>query len=98
MKAILKISIILGTLLFIPGLHSFGQVSIAPANNPPHPSSMLDVQATDKGMLIPRLTQAQRIAIADPANGLMVYQTNGMPGFYYFDGNGWTRVGEHSGH
>jgi hypothetical protein len=93
-----QLSFYLIALLFIPGHHVFGQVSIKPDNTTPHPSAMLDVQATDRGMLIPRMTQVQRIAIGTPAPGLMVYQTNGMPGFYYFDGTGWIRVGEHSGH
>ena len=85
-------------LLFIPCLNSFGQVSVTRDESPPDASAMLDVQATDAGMLIPRMTQAQRMTIADPANGLMVYQANGISGFYYFDGIGWTRIGGHSGH
>jgi hypothetical protein len=36
-------------------------------------SAILDVKSTDKGMLIPRLTTAQRILITTPATGLIVY-------------------------
>ena len=93
-----QLSFYIIALLFIPGLHAFGQVSIAPDSTAPHSSAMLEVKATNKGVLIPRMTQAQRNAIGTPAPGLMVFQTNGMNGFYYFDGSGWTRVGEHAGH
>lgn len=38
------------------------------------------------------MTQVQRDAIPSPANGLLIYQTNGTPGFYYHDG-GWKALG-----
>jgi len=49
-------------------------------------SSVLDVYSVAKGFLAPRMTTAQRIAIASPANGLLVYQTDGTNGFYYYNG------------
>ena len=45
----------------------------------PDASAILDVQATDKGMLAPRMTTAQRTAIASPATGLLVYDTDHIP-------------------
>lgn len=56
-------------------------------------SAMLDVSSTSKGMLIPRMTNAQRNAISTPATGLMIYQTDGTVGFYYYDGSSWTIIG-----
>ncbi len=56
----------------------------------PDVSSQLDISATDKGLLIPRLTASQRIGIASPATGLLVYQTNDVAGFYYYTGTAWT--------
>jgi hypothetical protein len=47
------------------------------------------MRATDKGVLVPRMTAAQRTAIATPATGLLVYQADGAMGFYYFDGIAW---------
>ena len=41
-----------------------------------HPSATLDVSATNKGFLPPRMTGAQRNAIANPANGLVVFCTD----------------------
>ena len=56
-------------------------------------SAMLDVMSTDKGMLVPRMTTSQRLLIASPAIGLLVYDTNNS-GFYYFDGSGWLAISE----
>ncbi len=55
----------------------------------PDASAILDLQAEDKGLLIPRLSVAQRIAIPEPATGLMIFQTDGDSGFYYYDGSVW---------
>ncbi|MBL7964986.1 MAG: hypothetical protein JNM31_14220, partial [Flavobacteriales bacterium] len=54
-------------------------------------SAMLEVISTTKGLLVPRMTQAERVAIAAPANGLLVFQTNigatadDPQGFWYYD-------------
>ena len=58
----------------------------------PNASAMLDVQSTTKGLLMPRMTMAQRNAIGTPATGLMVYQTDNTPGFYFYNGTGWVQV------
>lgn len=55
-------------------------------------SAMLDVSSTSKGVLIPRMTQAQRNAIAAPVAGLLIYQTDNTPGFYYYNGSAWTAI------
>jgi hypothetical protein len=59
----------------------------------PHSSAMLDVSSTTKGMLIPRMTSAQRVAIALPATGLMVYDTDNTS-FWVYKGAvlGWVQV------
>jgi len=59
-------------------LSAYGQqnVSISDVPNTPNASSVLDVYSTSKGMLVPRLTTAQRLAIAAPANGLLVFDTD----------------------
>ncbi len=54
----------------------FSQVGINTDNSPPDPSAMLDVKSTNKGVLIPRMTFAQRNAIQNPQVGLMVICTN----------------------
>ncbi len=50
----------------------------------PEASSMLDITSTDKGLLIPRMTTAQRTGITNPATGLMVFD-NTTNTFWYFD-------------
>lgn len=60
----------------------------AVANN----SSLLDVSSTTKGMLIPRMTVAQKTAIASPATGLLVFQTDGTAGFWYYNGTAWIQL------
>ncbi len=58
----------------------------------PHASAKLDVTSTDKGFLPPRMTNAQRTAISSPAAGLMVYQTDGTSGLYYYNGSAWIYI------
>ncbi len=41
----------------------------------PNPSALLDLQSTNKGLLPPRLTTAERNAIAEPATGLLIFNT-----------------------
>ena len=69
------------------GINSTG---VAPDN-----SAALDISATDKGILIPRVTSAQRAAIASPATGLLVYDLT-LSDFYYFDGVVWSSTGAKS--
>ena len=58
----------------------------------PGSSSLLEIKSTTKGLLIPRMTLTQRNAIATPATGLLIYQTNSTPGFYYYSGTAWAAV------
>jgi hypothetical protein len=80
------------TLLMITGLvwstQIQAQVSISTTCDDPDASSMLDVQSTDKGMLVPRMTATQMGNIASPATGLLVFNTTANE-FYYFDGTNW---------
>jgi hypothetical protein len=77
------------------------QVGINTDNSVPNSSAMLDVKSTTKGLLLPRMTQAQRNAITGPANGLMIYQTDNSPGFYYNSGTNaspvWIMAGSGAG-
>ena len=50
----------------------------------PDASAQLEIQSPNKGVLIPRMTMINRPA--SPATGLLIYQTDNTPGFYYFDG------------
>lgn len=59
--------------------------------NTPHSSAQLDIQSITKGLLIPRLSTAQRNAIATPAEGLMVYDTD-VKSFFVYNGTVWRDV------
>lgn len=52
------------------------QIGINSTNTSPNASAMLDVSSTSKGLLIPRMTTAQKNAIANKAEGLTVYDTD----------------------
>src|SRR5689334_17533140 len=78
---------------------SFAQTNTFPATGSagigtttPAATALLDMVSTSKGLLIPRMTKTQRDAIAAPATGLMIFQTNSQPGFYYFDGAVWSAL------
>ena len=79
---------------FIISLQAYGQTGIGTTT--PNASAKLEIAATDKGLLIPRLTVTQKGNISSPANGLLVYQTDGVVGFYVNTGTSaspvWTRI------
>ena len=84
-------------LLCTGSLFSQGNIGI---NDPsPDPLAVLDIESTTQGVLIPRMTEAQRTAIAATAaqNGLLVYQTDNNAGFWYYNGNSWGKLGETGG-
>ena len=85
------ILIILSTNIFAQG------VGINTTGADADASAMLDVSSTTKGFLPPRMTEAEKNAISSPATGLLVYQTNGTSGLYYYNGSSWETfaVGTH---
>lgn len=64
-------------------------VGINQTGSDPDNSAMLDVSATNKGLLVPRMTKTQKFLIPNPANGLLVYQTDDTTGFWYYEQNQW---------
>ena len=66
-------------------------VGINDDNTNPDPSAILDVKSTDKGMLVPRMTSAQRTAIPSPVVGLLVFDLT-TKDFWYFDGTVWVQI------
>ncbi len=59
------------------------------SNSPPDPSAVLDLQSNQQGFLPPRLTQSQRNAIQNPAQGLMIFNTTSECVDVYFNATGW---------
>lgn len=55
----------------------------------PDQSAALEISSSNKGLLTPRMSLQQRNAIQNPATGLIVYQTDLLSGFYFYDGKEW---------
>jgi hypothetical protein len=95
MKAFLLISFL------VLGASALAQVAVNTDGSLPDNSAMLDVSSASKGLLAPRMTLTQRLAITSPATGLIVYQTDGTSGFYYNSGTpaapSWSLIGSNAG-
>ncbi|MAW96340.1 MAG: hypothetical protein CMF36_08850 [Leeuwenhoekiella sp.] len=68
---------------------AFAQVGIGTTN--PDPSAILEMQSDDQGILTPRMTSSQRLAIANPADGLLVYDTD-ESSFYFYETSAWSKL------
>ncbi|MCF8275339.1 MAG: collagen-like protein [Flavobacteriales bacterium] len=66
----------------------FGQDNMGIGTLTPDPSAILEVKSTDKGVLLPRLTSAQKNAISSPAQGLFIFDIT-TESFWYYDGTQW---------
>lgn len=63
--------------LFLLISYHFCNAQLGMGNNAtPNSSSVLDLSSNSKGLLAPRLTNAQRNAIVNPAVGLLIYNTD----------------------
>ncbi len=88
----MKTHYLLGLLLVFLWLNNTLSAQVGIGTTTPAASSLLDLTSTKKGLLLPRMTLAQKTAIASPATGLAVFQTDGTSGVYFYDGSGWTNV------
>lgn len=71
--------------------HQAGAQTIGIGTNAPNASAQLDVSSTTKGLLVPRMTTAQRTAIASPAKGLLVFD-NDKNSFWFHNGTAWNNM------
>jgi hypothetical protein len=88
-KWLLTLLLLLGGLL--TDVHAQG---VGIGTTSPNASALLELQSTDKGLLIPRLTRTQKLAVASPQLGVLIYQTDSVSAtepntFYYWDGTVW---------
>lgn len=72
--------------MFVMTFPAFSQVGIGTTN--PDASSVLDVSSSSKGLLVPRLSTVQRLAIGSPAEGLLVFD-NTTATYWYFQNGQW---------
>src|SRR5678809_991539 len=87
-----KIFFLLKTIFIFSVVNAQQGVAINTDGSSSDNSAMLDIKSNAKGILIPRLTTSQKNAIATPAVGLLIYQTDGTTGFYYYNGSAWAPV------
>jgi hypothetical protein len=57
----------------------------------PNASALLDISSNNKGLLMPRMTSAQRNAIIAPAKGLMAFDSS-QNSFWYYTGAAWKEI------
>ena len=91
-----KLTIIVAALLFSTTAFAAG-TAINETGEMPDASAILDARSSTKGFLPPRMTAVQRGAIASPATGLQVYQTDGTAGLYVYNGTAWNLIGNATG-
>jgi len=91
MKKTVLNTLALATLFFASAANA--QVGVGVPAGDIHPTAELEVKSTTKGFLPPRMTNVERNAIASPATGLLIYQTdavaNNPAGLYFYDGTSW---------
>jgi hypothetical protein len=100
---------LLGASLLLMHVYGYGQVAINSNGSAPHASAMLDLQSTDKGMLVPRIAlSAANVStpVDAPADALLIYNTVSagtgvnavQPGFYHWDAasSRWMAMGQSS--
>lgn len=78
-------------------LFAFGaKAQVGIGTSTPDASAQLEILSTSKGLLIPRMSLVQRNDINNPANGLLIYQTNDSPGFYFYSNGQWQKLANKS--
>jgi hypothetical protein len=70
---------------------AFAQNNLGIGTLTPDASALLELSATDKGFLPPRLTTAQKLAVPNPATGLLVFDVT-TNSFWYFNGIIWVEA------
>lgn len=84
-------------------LQEVSSQSVGINTNSPHPSSILDINSSNRGVLLPKISlqsTSDKATVPNPANALLLYNTNaqiGPEGFYYNSGTqttaNWKLVG-----
>lgn len=79
--------------LFIHQIGVSQSVLINKDGGNPDNSAILELRSSEKGFLAPRMEATDRLSISSPATGLLVFQTNGFKGFYFYNGAAWDTLG-----
>jgi len=82
---------LLFTVLFAAFVINAQNVAINNDGSTAATSAMLDVKSTTKGFMMPRVTSAQRTAIASPVLGLLVFDTDTKT-IWAYNGASWSNL------
>lgn len=88
-------------ILFLYSIIIIGQIKIGDNPNSINPNSILEIESTNKGLLLPRVTLTSTTASAPLSShtaGMSIYNTattgDVTPGFYYNDGTQWIKIAD----
>ncbi len=82
---------IICVLLTLVSIAAYTQGSVGIGTTSPHASALLDVESLEKGVLVPRMSSAQRTIIPGAAAGLLVYDTD-TQSFWHYSGTAWKNL------
>jgi hypothetical protein len=85
-----RVIICVVSILCFAAVNSYGQ-NVGIGTTAPHASSKLDIQSTNQGLLVPRMSTAQRTSIVSPAIGLFVFDTD-TNSFWFYGGAAWINL------
>lgn len=85
MKSLHLLILFAGNCFYLQGQH------IGIGTNAPHATALLEIKASNKGLLIPRTSTASRTGIVNPAKGLILYDST-TSSFWYHSGSAWVQV------
>lgn len=79
-------------IVFLLSGQIYSQVGVG--TDSPHSSTILHLESSNKGLLIPRLSKSERDNISSPPEGLLVFQTDNTVGFYFYSTStsSWSRM------
>ncbi|MBE0638810.1 MAG: DUF1566 domain-containing protein [Bacteroidales bacterium] len=84
-----KATLLITAILLVAALSIKAQVAVSTDGSSADPSAMLEVKSTEKGFLLPRMTQAERDLIPSPAAGLVIFNLTTNESNIY-NGTSWT--------
>ena len=93
-KIIITLLLIVNYLIIYSQNNSALSLSINATGTDANASSLLDIESTNHGILIPRMSSADRVAITTPATSLLVFDTD-KGAFYFFNGSNWQNITGH---
>ncbi|MBL4710685.1 MAG: tail fiber domain-containing protein [Flavobacteriales bacterium] len=78
-------------LLLVLNVSLFAQNQVGINQSIVDPSAVLELNSTNRGLLIPRLTSTQKGKIDSPAQGLVIFETS-TNSYWYYNGAGWIKI------